>query len=104
MRAFDRSNRSTQDVGEPLSEHGRRVQRDLRLLSLDVQGAVGELGRRLLLTQADRRPYLSLATALGLGCMIGSGASPRTARLLLALGARVTTAWLARALWAPRSR
>ena len=100
---FDRSNRSTPDGEEPLSEHGRRVQRDLRMLSLDVQGAVGELGRRLLVTQADRRPYLSLATALGLGCMIG-GASPRTTRLLLGLGARLTSAWLARALLTSRSR
>lgn len=101
MRAFDRS--PPQDGEEPLREHGRRVQGDLRMLSLDVQRAVGEVGRRVLATEAARRPYLSLAAALGLGCMIGSSASPRTARLLLRLGARVTAAWMARTLLASRS-
>lgn len=99
MRAFGHPR---QDAGDPLREHGRRVERDLRVLSLDVQQAVGEVGRRLLLTGTIRRPYLALAAAAGLGCVIGSGASPLSARLLLRLGARVTTAWAMRTLLAPR--
>ena len=101
MRAFDHS--PPQDGKELLREHGRRVQGDLRMLSLDVQRAVGDVGRRLLVADAARRPYLSLAAAIGIGCLLGSGASPRTARLLLRLGARVTAAWMARTLLAPRS-
>jgi hypothetical protein len=96
------SGQPRQDPGDPLREHGRRVEQDLRVLSLDVPQAVGEVGRRLLLTGTARRPYLALAAAVGLGCVIGSGASPLPARLLLRLGARFTTAWALRTLLAPR--
>lgn len=81
-------------------EQSRRVREDLEGLASAVFEARASwedaLRRRLV-----ERPYVGLATAAGLGYVLGAGASPALLRAAVALGSRVAFAVLMRRLTVP---
>jgi len=71
-----------------LQERGREAYRDAQHLASTLEQAVDEIGQ-FLRDQAEQRPYTSLATAAGIGYVLGGGVPSRLTRLLFGLGSRM---------------
>jgi hypothetical protein len=78
-------------------EQSRRVRQDLEGLVSAVAEARSEWEERLRESLTER-PYLGLATAAGVGYVLGAGASPLLFRAAFGLGTRVAFAMVMRRL------
>jgi len=81
-------------------EQSRRVREDLEGLATAVFAARSSWESTLRERLAER-PYVGLATAAGLGYVLGAGASPALLRAVVGLGSRVAFAVLMRRLAVP---
>jgi len=93
----DQSNRYSVH-GRPerrLQELGRDVGQNAQALASSVESTFREL-ETILGQQVERRPYATLAAAVGLGYVLGGGLPSRMTSLLLGIGSRVALAALAR--------
>ena len=71
-----------------IQERGREAYRDAQHLASTMEQAVDEIGQ-FLREQAEQRPYTSLATAAGVGYVLGGGVPSRLTRFLFGLGSRL---------------
>jgi ElaB/YqjD/DUF883 family membrane-anchored ribosome-binding protein len=71
-----------------IQERGREAYRDAQHLASTMEQAVDEIGQ-FLREQADQRPYASLATAAGVGYVLGGGVPSRLTGFLFGLGSRL---------------
>ena len=71
-----------------IQERGREAYRDAQHLASTLEQAVDEIGQ-FLREQAEQRPYTSLATAAGVGYVLGGGVPSRLTRFLFGLGSRL---------------
>jgi hypothetical protein len=78
-------------------EQSRRVRQDLEGLVSAVAEARSGLEERLR-ERLTERPYLGLATAAGVGYVLGAGASPLLFRAAFGIGSRVALAMVMRRL------
>jgi len=81
-------------------EQSRRVRADVEGLVSAVFEARSEWESELR-ERLTQRPYVSLATAAGLGYVLGAGLSPGLIRAAFGLGSRVAFAVMVRRLAAP---
>ena len=70
-----------------LQERGREAYGQAQQLASTLEEAVDEVGQ-FLREQADRRPYVSVATAAGIGYILGGGVPSRLTGFLFGLGSR----------------
>ena len=80
-----------------LFDHGRQIQREATVLTATVEEAAAEV-TAFLREQTQRHLYRTLATAAGVGYVIGGGLASRLTKVLLGLGGRLTVAIVAREL------
>ena len=97
--------RDTADAGERpgvkrLYEQSRRVREDVEGLVSAAFDARSDWESRLR-ERLTERPYLGLATAAGVGYVLGAGISPGLIRAAFGLGTRVAFAVMMRRLAAP---
>ena len=85
---------------ERIVEQSRRLRGDVDGLVSAVLEARGEWEARLR-DGLTERPYLGLATAAGLGYVLGAGVSPGLLRAAFGIGRRVAFAVMVRRLAAP---
>ena len=76
-----------------LQRHGRRVRQDAGALVSGMEQAVSEIGS-FLCEQMERRPYVALAAASGVGYVTGGGIPSRLTRVIIDMGARVAIAFV----------
>jgi len=70
-----------------IQERGREAYREAQQLASTLEQAVDEIGQ-FLREQTERRPYVSLATATGIGYVLGGGVPSRLTGFLFGLGSR----------------
>ena len=70
-----------------LQSQGRQVQQEARALATGLEEAADEI-EDFLREQMEERPYATLATAAGIGYVLGGGIPSPITRLLLDYGAR----------------
>jgi hypothetical protein len=80
-----------------IQERGREAYRDAQHLASTVEQAVDEIGQ-FLRDQAEERPYVSLATAAGIGYVLGGGVPSRLTGFLFGLGSRLAVEMFLREL------
>ncbi len=80
-----------------LYDHGRQIQRETRVLTTTVEEAAAEVAE-FLREQTQRHPYRRLATAAGVGYVIGGGLASRLTKVMLDIGGRLAIALVAREL------
>lgn len=103
-----RTNRNGSELDEDEAEPGmarvveqtRRVRDDVEGLISAVVEARAELESQLR-ERLSERPYVGLATAAGVGYVLGAGLSPRLVRAALGVGSRVAFAIMMRRLAVP---
>jgi ElaB/YqjD/DUF883 family membrane-anchored ribosome-binding protein len=78
-----------------LQEIGRDIGQNAQALARSVESAVREL-ETMLGQQVEKRPYCTLAGAVGIGYVLGGGLPSRMTSLLLGIGSRIALAALAR--------
>jgi hypothetical protein len=76
-----------------LQRRGRRVRQDTGPLVSGTEKAVDK-NESFLCAQMERRPYMTLATASGVGYVTGGGIPSRLTRLIIDMGTRVATAFM----------
>ncbi len=76
------------DRTERVRGEGKQIADDARELAADVNELVEE-ATDFLRDQAIRRPYVTLASAFGLGYVIGGGVPPWAMRALFTVGSKV---------------
>jgi ElaB/YqjD/DUF883 family membrane-anchored ribosome-binding protein len=81
-------------------EQARRLRDDVEGLISAVVEARGELESQLR-DRLSERPYVGLATAAGLGYVLGAGLSPALVRVALGVGTRVAFAVVVRRVAVP---
>jgi len=94
-----RSEESEAGVGEVV-EQTRRIREDLEGLASAVF-ATRSSWESSLRERLTERPYVGLATAAGLGYVLGAGVSPALLRVAVGLGSRVAFAVVMRRLAVP---
>ena len=95
-----RDSRNVEPGLEGIYEQSRRVREDLEGLVSAVFEA-RSTWESTLRAKLSERPYVGLATAAGLGYVLGAGVSPALLRATLGLGSRVAFAVLMRRLAVP---
>lgn len=80
-----------------LQERGREAYREAQQLASTLEQAVDEIGQ-FLRTQTERRPYVSIATATGIGYVLGGGVPARLTGFLFGLGGRLAVEMFLREL------
>jgi hypothetical protein len=83
-----------------LVEQSKRVRADVEGLVSALFEARGEWESQLR-DRLKERPYVGLATAAGLGYVLGAGVSPRLVRTVFGLGSRIALAAMMRRLATP---
>jgi len=78
-------------------DSGKRVCREARAFGNALQEAIVDL-EGTLREQLEQRPYVTLATAAGLGYVLGGGLASRFSKVLLNLGTRLAVAVMLREL------
>jgi ElaB/YqjD/DUF883 family membrane-anchored ribosome-binding protein len=68
-------------------ERGRDAYREAQALTSTFEQVADEIGQ-FLREQAERRPYVSLATATGIGYVLGGGVPSRLTGVLFGFGSR----------------
>ncbi len=79
---------------ERIRSKGRRVRQDVHGLTAELEGAVGDL-ERVARAQLEHRPYATLATASGVGYVLGGGVPIAITRMLFGMGGRLALLMLA---------
>lgn len=80
-----------------LGDHCRQIHHDAHALAAAVQDATNDL-EGYLTDQMDRRPYVTLGVAAGVGYVLGGGLRSRLTAVVLGAAARVALAVAAREL------
>ena len=76
-----------------LLERGRKVERDARSLSSDLEGLLSEV-EDLVRARLEAQPYATLAVAAGAGFVLGGGLTVGVVGTLARIGTRMATAAL----------
>jgi ElaB/YqjD/DUF883 family membrane-anchored ribosome-binding protein len=74
-------------VPRKLQEHGREAYQHAQALGSNLEEAVDEIGG-FLRENLEQRPYLTLATAAGVGYVLGGGLPLKLTAMALGLGTR----------------
>ena len=82
---------------ERIHQKSQRVRREVRGLTAEVEGALGDL-ERLARDQLARRPYTTLTAASGLGYVLGGGVPMAFTRMVFGMGGRLAVVMLAQRL------
>lgn len=83
--------------GDSMADHGRRIQRDAVTLATEIRGTTADL-ERYLSDQIEKRPYVALGVAAGVGYILGGGLRSRLTAVVLGTASRLVTALAAREL------
>jgi hypothetical protein len=83
--------------GRSLGDHCREINQDAHALAAAVQDATSSL-EGYLTERVQRRPYVTLGVAAGVGYVLGGGLGSRLTAALLRAAARVALAVAAREL------
>jgi ElaB/YqjD/DUF883 family membrane-anchored ribosome-binding protein len=78
-------------------QHGRDAYRETQALASTFERAADEFGQ-FLREQTERRPYVSLATATGIGYVLGGGVPSRLTGFLFGLAGRFAVGMFLREL------
>ena len=70
-----------------IQERGKEAYKEAQALASTLEQAVDEIGQ-FLREQAERRPYVSLATAAGIGYVLGGGVPSRLTGFVFGLSSR----------------
>jgi hypothetical protein len=70
-----------------IQERGKEAYKEAQALASTLEQAVDEIGQ-FLREQAERRPYVSLATAAGIGYVLGGGVPSRLTGFIFGLSSR----------------
>jgi hypothetical protein len=70
-----------------IQERGKEAYKEAQALASTVEQAVDEIGQ-FLREQAEQRPYVSLATAAGIGYVLGGGVPSRLTGFVFGLSSR----------------
>lgn len=79
---------------ERIQTKGQRVRQEVNGLTAELEGALGDL-ERVVREQLERRPYATLATASGVGWVLGGGVPVALSRILFGMGGRLALLMLA---------
>ena len=79
---------------ERLQFKGQRVREEVSGLSAELEEALGDLDR-VVRQQLERRPYMTLAAASGLGYVLGGGVPVALSRMMMGMGGRLAILMLA---------
>ncbi|HYB99912.1 MAG TPA: hypothetical protein VEC57_12345 [Candidatus Limnocylindrales bacterium] len=92
----DASSRNQQQRGpQAILNSGRQIQGDVQQLATHVQETTNEL-TQVITDQMRQRPYTVLATAAGIGYLLGGGLSSRLTLLAFGMATRFAMAMAAR--------
>ena len=70
-----------------IQERGKEAYREAQALASTLEQAIDEIGQ-FLREQAEKRPYVSVATAAGIGYVLGGGVPSRLTGFVFGLGSR----------------
>ncbi len=84
----------TKERVQRIQQKGERVRRDVGDLTTEVEGALSEL-ETVVREQLTQRPYATLATAAGLGYVLGGGIPVALSRMMFGIGGRLAFVMLA---------
>ena len=82
---------------ERIQQKGQRVRREVRGLTAEVEGALGDL-ERMIRDQLVHRPYVTLTAASGLGYVLGGGVPVALSRMMVGMGGRLAFVMMAQRL------